>query len=133
MLRQRDLSGRQSLRGRRVSTPEADRDCAAIVVETTLINDEMQQRRVKLETAIYDSEGKRVAGDWRPLTIYGRTRKTIHQRLVLEAPRLWSPDSPNLYTCCARLSEQDDLADESETTSGVRNAGMPCRIDGAPS
>ncbi len=117
-----------------VTTPEADADCASVVVETALINGARLPRRIILETSVFDAEGKRVSGDWTPLTIYGGTQEKIHQRLLIKEPLLWSPDSPNLYACRVRLLEGEELVDETVASFGVRtlslDAARGLRING---
>lgn len=58
--------------------------------------------------------GKIVAERVQPLVFNGETRITVKQKFMLEGAKLWSPDSPALYTLEAYLEKKDAGADASE-------------------
>ena len=45
---------------------------------------------------------------------------TTTARLTLQNPRLWSPESPELYTAVVSVKEYGELLDEYTTSFGVR-------------
>ncbi len=110
--------------GLRVSTPEADAACATLEVETRIENKASAPHRIVLEAEVFNADGDRVAAEWTLLTVYGGTGETVRQRILLTAPRFWSPDTPNLYTCRVRLLEDDATTDTAETTFGVRTLSL---------
>lgn len=113
--------------GLRVSTPEADGVCATVVVEIILENNGAKPRRATLETTIADMEGDRAAGDWTPVTVFAHSRETIRQRMLLDNPRLWSPETPQLYTCRVLVSEDGAQTDVTETDFGVRSLTLDAK------
>lgn len=65
----------------------------------------------------------------------------VCQELEIEAPMLWSPETPNLYTVATKLYLGDVLVDEVYTRTGIRSAafhkekgfllnGRPYKING---
>ena len=46
---------------------------------------------------------------------------TVQLQLTIPAPKLWSPDSPNLYDLKFRLFQEDDLLDEVSSYTGMRD------------
>lgn len=46
---------------------------------------------------------------------------TTSARLTIKTPRLWSPESPSLYTAVVSVKENGELLDEYATRFGVRS------------
>ncbi len=82
-----------------VTTPEVSRDQAKVQVITHLRNEESSERRVTVRQRIVDPDGKIVAEFEAATTIAGQDTTTLTQDSpVVVRPRLWSPESPALYT-----------------------------------
>ena len=84
--------------GVRVSTPDIDAERAVVEVATRVENDSIAIRTVRIVTEIRDAAGTVVAADASPVSVLPGEPATARQRLYVRAPRLWSPDSPALYT-----------------------------------
>ena len=70
-----------------------------------------------ISTVIYDATGNPVArAEAQELFFDGTTTA----RLTLQNPRLWSPESPELYTAVVSVKEYGELLDEYTTRFGVR-------------
>jgi len=110
--------------GVRITVPDADAAAAVAVVDTAVENNACQKRRAVLCTEILDGDGNTVAEDRIPFTAFGRRTDTFHQRLFLKKPRLWSCDSPNLYTSRVRILEGDATIDETVCSFGVRRFSL---------
>ena len=71
-----------------------------------------------------------------PVTIRPRSSAVSRQRLVIEFPALWSPDSPRLYTVTAELADDDQVIDDAAAAFGVRRLQLDprrgLRINGEP-
>ncbi len=83
-----------------VTTPSVSVEMASVKVQTSVEGVD-EGEIVTLETIIKDSEGRVVAGTLDSRRIYGK--EPLVQHLEIENPRLWSPDSPNLYTALTRV------------------------------
>lgn len=110
-----------ALDGVRLTTRSADEEVAAVEAEITIENDSLYNRDTRVEVDFYDREGKCAAHDFQKLHIAGRQTETVHPRLYLKKPRLWSLEQPNVYCVKVTLYEQDAIIDQYEIdTFGVR-------------
>jgi len=113
--------------GVRITTPEIDASAASIVVDATIENQGKHRRAVEVHTQILDGEGRVVAADQYPVTFFGGKTATSHQRILLEAPKLWDCENPYLYTCQVRLVEQGEVIDEETSTFGIRKLTLDAK------
>ena len=102
-----------------VRTPKVSKDFAQVTIEVELQNgvDELTSERVKE----LKNEGLRIQTD---ILYKGEVVATAEgQDAVAEVlqPKLWSPESPNLYTARTRVSKDGIVLDEKETRFGIRS------------
>jgi len=94
---------------------------ATIRVTTEVGNNSDEERTCQVVSAIVDGEG-RVVGTVRsapaPVTPWGRLE--FEQRIAVDNPALWSPDTPNLYRLLTAVESGDAVVDRDETTFGIR-------------
>jgi beta-galactosidase len=107
--------------GVRVATPDIDAERAVVEVATRVENDSIAIRTVSIVTEILDSAGTVVAADTSQLSVLPGEPATARRRLYLRAPRLWSTESPALYTAHVTLTDTDGEADTETVTFGVRS------------
>ena len=68
-----------------------------------------------------DPDGGEVADDSAPLTVLPGESATARTRLAVAAARLWSPESPTLYTVVTTLADEEGAVfDEDRTDFGIR-------------
>lgn len=94
-----------------ITTPFISADLAKVNVKTKVSGEHL-----KLVTQIKDADGEIVATD---------TTKTIYddefeQNIAVDHPKLWSPETPYLYTSVSQLYVDDILKDETSTRFGIR-------------
>lgn len=94
-----------------ITTPFITSELAKVNVKTKVSGNDL-----KLITAIQNAEGKTVAIDTIQ-TIYGNE---FDQNIPIHNPKLWSPESPYLYTSTSRLYANGVLKDETTTRFGIR-------------
>ena len=104
------------------AAPARDADgCWSVPVEVTLENIESASIPVSLTTELLDDEGKTISS--------ARTEATVPSlqsqiaKLMLEVPgkpRLWSPDSPALYSVRVTVSRDGKTMDEASVPCGFR-------------
>jgi beta-galactosidase len=81
-----------------VSTPTVNASSGSVSVATDLENKSTSSQSVTLKTTILDSSGSLVTSNTSSATSLSASGKsTVTQSLNVSNPRLWSPDSPNLY------------------------------------
>ncbi|MFO7697092.1 MAG: glycoside hydrolase family 2 TIM barrel-domain containing protein [Anaerolineae bacterium] len=109
---------------------------AVVEVTTTVVNEGSLPRTVTLVTELCDAVGNVVASDGAPVTAFPGDSPTVRQRMLVAGPRLWSPDTPNLYACRSRLVDGDDALDAGENAFGIRRLQLDgrhgLRINGEP-
>lgn len=94
-----------------ITTPFISSELAKVNVKTKVSGEHLI-----LVTQIKDAEGKIVATD---------TTKTLYdnefeQNIAVSNPKLWSPETPYLYTSISQLYKGNDLKDEISTRFGIR-------------
>ncbi len=107
--------------GVRVTTPDIDAERAVVEVVTRVENDSIEIRTPRIATEIRDATGSVVAAGVSPVTVLPGEPATARQRLYVRGPRLWSPDSPALYTTHVTLTEENGEADAEAVTFGIRS------------
>ncbi|UOQ77552.1 DUF4982 domain-containing protein [Hymenobacter sp. 5516J-16] len=105
--------------GTYLTTPEINTDYAKVKLRTQVEMPAGAAPALRLQTEIRDAAGQVVATLTTPLaTTDGHT---FEQNLVVPKPRLWSPETPVLYTASSKLFAGDQLQDEYETRFGIRS------------
>ena len=95
-----------------ITTPKITNDLAKVNVKTKVSGDNL-----KMVTKIQDAEGRTVAVDTAH-TIYANE---FEQNIAVEDPKLWSPETPYLYTSVSQLYSKGILKDETSTRFGIRS------------
>ena len=108
------------LDGVRATTPNISDDEAVIEIETTVENESFENKSGHILTEIYDNCGDIVAKDLAPITFFMDEEISIKQRILLENPRLWDTENPNLYTCKTKVIIEDKTIDEDINNFGIR-------------
>jgi len=111
--------------GTYVSTSNITMDSARIKVETCLNNGLDKEKDVSLITNILDESGKVVTSYTTNLLISARENDTIIQEIIVNDPRMWSPEDPFLYKVESIVKNGNHFFDKYYTPLGIRKT----RID----
>lgn len=106
--------------GVKIQTPYTDKDGAEVKLATDITYNGYEVKVAAFHTEIKDKNGNIVISDILPFRIYGNETITLHQRLWIENPLLWSVDTPNLYTAYSKIVVQNEVIDEIINTFGIR-------------
>lgn len=106
--------------GTYITTPKIERQKAAVRITTTLLNQTGTPENVKLETLVLDPGGTPIGNIETPVALAANSATTVEQRLEVDAPKLWSIETPNLYRAVSRVRKGDRLTDEYPSTFGIR-------------
>ena len=110
-----------ALNGVRLTTLAADEEVASVACEVQVLNEGVRPRKLSVEIEFTDADGNVVCRDTQVLNLRGLTQETVHPRLYVKKPRLWSPDEPNVYKVSVKLTEDGAVVDEAvEDTYGIR-------------
>lgn len=104
--------------GTYVTTTHIEKDFARINVKTKIAGADANSVYI-LETIIKDAEGHEMATNKTNLTSYDANEVT--QNFVILHPKLWSINSPALYTAESKLYKAELLIDTYNTRFGIRS------------
>jgi beta-galactosidase len=113
-----------ALDGVKITTPDIDSGHAIVAVATIVENEGMNPKVTTVVTEIMDAEGNTVAIDSAPLTAFAGESTTMRQRLNVKQPKLWSVDTPYLYTCRSKVMSGETVLDEEENAFGIRSLSL---------
>ena len=103
--------------GTYVTTPNVDKDRASVCLEIELDGLQKGQKGVSIITEIIDPEGKVVADNSAPYYYHGQP---MVQNFLVNAPQLWSPKHPYLYTARTNVYVDGKQTDSYNTRFGIR-------------
>ena len=103
-----------------VTTPSVSYSSAVVNVRTAVTNSTGQPLKARLRTTLLDDRGNPVGIMETAAPVAAGQSVELLQETTLANPRLWSPDSPNLYTARSELIAPDGTGDQGETTFGLR-------------
>jgi beta-galactosidase len=106
--------------GTYVTTPRADSAGAEVVVRTRVENDDGKARRGVLRTVALDSAGREVARTETPFSLEAGRRTELEQLLPVASPRLWSVETPTMYSLRSIVRDGGRDADVATTSFGIR-------------
>ena len=114
------LAGKVAGGGLFVTYPQVSAERAVVAIKTHVRNTGDQPRRFSVSQELFsgDVSSARAASAGRVLQP-GEDLEDLSQ-LELMSPRLWSPDSPDLYRLVTRIVTDDGVVDERITTLGIR-------------
>ncbi|MBP3356422.1 MAG: DUF4982 domain-containing protein [Rikenellaceae bacterium] len=100
-----------------VTTPEADEQWASVEVRTAFTRPRADGT-LRIDNKVFDGDGRQVtSASSQDVRLYGGCHRT---RFILPSPRLWSPETPELYTLLTEVYLDDRLVDTDTTRFGVR-------------
>lgn len=107
-----------------ITTPDLSGNhgsASAVAVRTEVCNRNRKAAKYRLVTEIKDTAGAVVASAINSMNIPADSVVTFNQKTrSVQSPRLWSPESPVLYTAISSLYQGNKLLDRTETPFGFR-------------
>ena len=94
---------------------------AKVFVGTDIENPLASQARCELRSVIKDDKGKSVGESTIPdIRIPGFQKTTVQQEILVKDPKLWSLESPTLYTLVSFILSGNKIIDSITTSFGIR-------------
>ncbi|WP_431074255.1 glycoside hydrolase family 2 TIM barrel-domain containing protein [Microbacterium phyllosphaerae] len=122
-----------------VTTPEHDVESSLVQIITTVHNRETVPVVRWLETSMLSPAGDVVGVDRTRVSVPAGGEAEVSQRILVEAPRRWSVDTPDLYRATSLLTTGDGdegQTDRSDVTFGIRSLHLDARrglrVNGQP-
>ncbi len=120
--------------GVRITTPEVEKDCTTVQVAVRMENKGCGRHKVKLVTELLDREGNLAGKESTPVSVFPNQEISVRQRILVDSPKLWDVEEPNLYICMVKIVEDAEVLDEVKENFGIRsitmNAKHGLRING---
>lgn len=104
----------------RIHMTDIETDLAVAEISVDIASDCLETVCGEIEITIKDNQNQVVSMQKNVLTLSGREKQKVSQKIYIKAPHLWSVDEPYLYTCHVAVSENGKLLDETEETFGIR-------------
>ncbi|TDD97793.1 sugar-binding domain-containing protein [Flavobacterium cellulosilyticum] len=104
-----------------VTTPEVSAAKASVHFEVTIENKNEVPKEFKLKTSILDANNQEVANVVTTEKIGANTNSTKIHNLVVNQPKLWDTENPNLYKIVTTIYENSKTVDNYETPLGIRS------------
>jgi hypothetical protein len=99
-----------------ISTPTT----STVNVKTEVVNAHSAEKNCKVKTIVVDATGAIATTMESTKSIAAGTKGLLVSTGTITSPKLWSPESPNLYKAYSEVYDGDKLVDLYETTFGVR-------------
>ncbi len=106
--------------GTYLTTPVVDSAGAEVMIRTRVENDRAAPRRGVLRSVVLDSAGREAGRTETPFSLAAGQHVELEQRVRIDAPRLWSVETPYLYALRSEVRDGHRVADVITTTFGVR-------------
>lgn len=105
-----------------VTTPEITADAAEVKIATRVENQGAAEVEVQLWTEIIGPDGKvvRAAAEPPKRVVAAGGATTFVQAVSMRQPKLWSPDTPQLYCATSHVTVGGETADFVTTNFGIR-------------
>ena len=104
--------------GIRITTPDIERGEGTIAIGGT-IDDAGANRQAEVTATVFDAANKKVVQAVSRVTLHGKTEFSI-SGLNVPKPKLWSPDSPYLYSVRTAITYNGKMVDEVVQPLGFR-------------
>ena len=104
--------------GTQITTPHVSKDFAAVRLQTKIDNAD-EKTQIRIETEILSPDGKVATSKENTSRI--NHGQPFEQNFIVNAPELWSPESPSLYKAVSKIYADDKLVDTYTTRFGIRN------------
>ena len=106
--------------GTYVTTPEVSAAKATAKLEVTVKNDADFAKEFKLQTTILDANMRTVATTFSVEKIAANSEQKTTHNLVVNNPKLWDTENPNMYKIVTTIYENSKAVDNYETPLGFR-------------
>ena len=105
-----------------ITTPSVTKQRATVQVKTTVSNEGKQLSQCTLIASLLDDKGKILQTVETSQAISARGECEFEQQFLINTPRLWSHQNPEMYTVRTTVRQGDQVVDQAETPCGIRDA-----------
>ena len=103
-----------------VTYPSVSTASATVQIKTHVLNECTSTKNAVVTTTLLAADGSSAGTASSNLSLAANTSNTFTQTITVANPKLWHPDSPNLYTVLTQVYDNTRLVDTMQTTVGIR-------------
>ncbi len=97
---------------------------APVYIETRVMNSQKESVQVKVNCAVFDDQGKEAENDVSTnLPAWSESAIQLETWIVW-SPKLWTPETPNLYKLITTVEVDGKVVDRQETSFGIRTVAF---------
>jgi len=101
-------------------TSKVDGTNATVSIETTVENAAAQPAKVDVVSILLDGAGAEIVRVKSAVEVSAAGQSVVKQTTTVANPKLWSPETPNLYALVTRIETGGVTADDYRTPFGIR-------------
>jgi beta-galactosidase len=103
-----------------VTTPEVSRDKAVVKIASEVRNDTGAEANVIVRVSVLNPKGKTGETSESNLRVAGNATGSVEQWIEVRSPKLWSTESPDLYSARIEILSAGKTLDTTYTPFGIR-------------
>ncbi len=103
-----------------VTTPEVSSEKALVKIASEVRNDSGAEADVIVRARVLDPRAETVQAGESKLRLGSNETRTVEQWIEVRSPKLWSPDSPELYSAEIEIASAGKTLDKTSTRFGIR-------------
>jgi beta-galactosidase len=103
-----------------VTTPEVSSEEATVKISSEVCNDGAADAAVIVRARVLNSKGKTVQTSESELQLPAGATRSTEQSVAVRSPKLWLPDSPELYSAEVEIIAAGQTLDKTATHFGIR-------------
>jgi beta-galactosidase len=107
--------------GVNVTTPKVTSSSAEVQLATNIVNEGKTNMEITLNTNLIDAKGKLVGTTKSNVMLAANGKTEVKQKINIVNPKLWSPETPQLYKAQTTVFVNGKQLDNLTTTFGVRD------------
>jgi len=107
--------------GTHITTTEISESAARVHIRIPIINENQEPADIQVITRILDSAGNESGKTQTILHLESGAGKEINENQILKDPRLWSCETPRLYTAVTEIFQNGSMVNSETTSFGIRS------------
>ncbi|WNC69135.1 glycoside hydrolase family 2 TIM barrel-domain containing protein [Thalassotalea nanhaiensis] len=104
-----------------ITTPVVAEKQSSVNIKTHIANTEASKAEFTIRQTLLSADNKEVATISETVSLDANTDKQFSQDLLVNNAKLWSPNSPNLYTVTTELIKNDAVLESQSNRIGIRS------------
>jgi len=107
--------------GTAITTPKVSAKEATVVVNTVVQNETDKPQRVRVKAELVGVNNKKTGNSYKDVEVAANSEKEVQQTIKVSRPNLWTPETPNLYSCKTEVLRDNNVLDAVTNNFGIRS------------